>query len=271
MTSIRLILLSLLLSSMAYSQGSLDGFYQGKGNLVTVVGFGFEDTKNYFAGTTRTDFGRNLYSFSAFASYGILEDLDMQVSIPFLISNKQSDFQDMQIGVKYRLLRTSFTRGNFELSAGGGFSFNLTDYRLGGLNDLGQQAKIIDTRLIAHYTRDSGWFGTLNSGFSFKLAETPNSFPLVLKIGRATAKLYFDFWYDLQHSFGGIDYLGTPRPQNFREFGVSYHKIGGTVYIPFTPASGIFFAPSYLVAGRNAFQGPSYHLGWVYRIPKKDL
>lgn len=251
------------------AQGSVDGFYRGKGNTTLVLGVGFEDTKHYFAGRDRTGFGRNLYSFSGFVSYGITNNLDVQASLPFLISNKQSDFQDLQLWMKYRWFQSDSEKRSIQLSFAGGFSSNVTGYRLGGLNDLGQQAKIIETRLIAHYSGNQNWFLTGQSGFSFKLGATPSSFPFTLKVGRATSKLYYDLWYDFQHSFGGIDYLGTPSPQNFREFGVSYHKVGGTVYVPFSDRSGMYFSPSYVLTGRNTFQGLVYHLGWVYNFRKK--
>jgi len=57
--------------------------------------------------------------------------------------------------------------------------------------------------------KQSGWFLNLQSGFSFKFKEVPNSFPVTFKKGKASTKNYFDFWYDFQHSFGGIDYLET--------------------------------------------------------------
>ena len=87
---------------------------------------------------------------------------------------------------------------------------------------------------------------------------------MVFKAGRATSNWYYDVFYDFQHSFGGIDYLGTPRPQNFRAFGVDYHKVGGTVYRPFSNAIGMYVSLSYVVSGRNVFQGPGYGLGLVY-------
>ncbi|HBY68723.1 MAG TPA: hypothetical protein DEG69_13815, partial [Flavobacteriaceae bacterium] len=64
-----------------------------------------------------------------------------------------------------------------------------------------------------------------------------------------------------QHSFGGIDYLETPPPQNFRRFGVDYHKIGGTGYRSFTNNFGAYVSVSYVLGGRNIFQGPGYGIG----------
>ncbi len=96
--------------------------------------------------------------------------------------------------------------------------------------DIGQRATILDTRILAHYQWHTQWFVTAQTGFSYKLEEVPNSIPVAIKIGKAANRWYYDVYYEHQYTFGGIDYRGTPRPQNFRELGVDYHKIGATLY-----------------------------------------
>ncbi|WP_298514267.1 hypothetical protein [uncultured Kordia sp.] len=248
------------------AQGAISGFYNKKGDATLVLGAGFEDSKNYFIGREKSDLSRNLYSISIFGIYGINDRFNVQASLPYLSSNQQNGLQDAQVFVKYKATETQYKTGTLALSFAAGFSTNVSNYRLGGLNDLGQQAKILDTRVLLHYQQQSGWFANIQSGFSFKFEEVPNSFPFTFKIGKASAKSYFDFWYDFQHAFGGIDYRGTPRPQNFKEFGVSYHKIGGTYHFPISNKAGIYIAPSYTISGRNVFQGFAYHLGLTYQL-----
>ncbi|MBA3986494.1 MAG: hypothetical protein H0X63_07990 [Flavobacteriales bacterium] len=67
----------LLFLSEGFTQGKIDGFYRGTGNATTVLGFGYEDTPNYFIGTQRSDIGRNLVYGSAFAAYGITTNFDI--------------------------------------------------------------------------------------------------------------------------------------------------------------------------------------------------
>jgi hypothetical protein len=122
---------------------------------------------------------------------------------------------------------------------------------------------------VIHYQWNSGWFATAQSGYSLKLDPTPNSVPLTVKAGKATAKWYYDAYYDFQHSFGGIDYLGTPPPQDFRAFGVDFQKVGGTVYRSFSDTLGVYVSLSYLFDGRNIFKGPGYGLGLVYNFKRK--
>ena len=269
-----LILCCLFLSiSESFSQAKIDGFYRGKGNATAVLGLGFEDSKDYFAGTQKTGLSRSLYYANIYGSYGITNNFDGSISLPYISSTKNSGLQDIQFFAKYRIYQTEVGKGSFQLSVGGGFSTPVSNYTIGGLNDIGQQATVIDGRALAHYHLNSGWFATLQSGYALKLEETPNSIPVNLKLGKTTAKWYYDLYYDYQHSFGGIDYRGTPAPQNFKEFGSDFHKAGGTLYNSISKNFGAYISLSYVISGRNVFQGPGYGIGLVYNFKsegKKD-
>lgn len=264
------LILLLSISLHLFSQGKTDGFYRGNGNSTAVMGFGYEDPKNYFAGREKLDLGRNIFYANLYYAYGLNDDLDAQVSIPYLISDDNKDFQDISVFFKYRILQKELSTGSLQLSLGAGVSTPLGNYTVGGLNDLGQRATILDARAVIHYQCNKNWFYTLQSGFSYKLEEVPNSIPFVLKIGKASQNWYYDVFYDYQYSFGGDDYLGSPRPQNFREFGVDYHKVGGTVFTPISDNLGIYGSYSYILAGRNTFQGPSYGVGLTYNFKRKE-
>ncbi|WP_162984997.1 hypothetical protein [Mesonia aquimarina] len=262
-----LLILTLLLSTfMSFSQGRIDGFYKEKGDVSFVLGGGFEDSKDYFAGTDKKELSRDIYYTNLYFAYGILNDFDVSVSLPFIVSKNERSFQDISIFLKYRLYKKQFANSKLQFSIGGGFSTNVSDYNLGTLYDIGQQASIFESRALVHYKHNSGWFSTFQSGFSYKLEEVPNSFPLVFKVGRALPNWYYEAFYDYQYSFGGIDYLGTPPPQNFKEFGVNYHKVGATLYRTFTKNIGVYITYSYILKGRNVFQGPTYGLGLVYNL-----
>ncbi|MEM7087532.1 MAG: transporter [Bacteroidota bacterium] len=259
----------ILVISEGFAQGKIDGFYQEPGSGTTVLGFGFEDSKNYRAGRRKTDLGRSVYYVNLYANYGILENLSTSISIPYIVSDDQHNLQDITLLLKYRILQSEKKNSVFELSLAGGISTPLSNYDLGGLNDIGQQATVIESRAMAHYKKNNGWFMTLQSGYSLKLQEVPHSIPMTVKLGRATAQWYYDLFYDLQYTFGGIDYRGTPRPQNFREFGTDFHKIGGSVYTSFSDHFGGYISLTYTLAGRNVFVGAAYGLGVVYQFRTK--
>ncbi|PVW13390.1 hypothetical protein [Marixanthomonas spongiae] len=253
----------LCVSQQVFSQGKIDGFYRGSGHATVTLGTGFEDNNNYLAGTDETDISRKLYYVNLFAAYGITENLDIQAALPYIEVDDNNNVQDISVFLKYRGYKKNFAASKLELSIATGFSTNVSNYNVGGLNDIGQQAIIIDIRAIAHYQTNAGWFASLQSGFSFKLEEVPNSLPITFKAGRALTNWYYDVYYDYQQSFGGIDYLETPPPQNFKRFGVNYHKIGGTGYRSFTDNFGAYASISYVFGGRNVFQGPGYGIGFV--------
>jgi len=262
-----IVLLGLILFfSKGYSQVKVDGFYNEPGNATVVLGLGFEDSKNYIAGRNKTDLGRSVYYANLYMNYGITENLTTSLSIPYIVSDDQRNLQDVLLFLKYRLFQLEKKNGIVEVSLAGGISTPTSNYTLGGLNDIGQQATVLESRALVHYKKNNGWFATLQSGFSFKLEEVPSSIPVTAKLGKATSQWYYDVNYDFQYSFGGIDYRGTPRPQNFKEFGSDFHKVGGTVYTRFSKDFGGYISLSYTLAGRNVFTGAAYGLGVVYRF-----
>lgn len=250
------------ISFSAFAQGKIDGFYRGKANTTTVLGFGVENSKSYLAGRNEVALSRDLFYATLFGAYGITNNLDIQINVPYLESDQNKNLQDISIFAKFRFHQ----KRAIQLSLGIGFSAPLSNYDIGGLYDIGQQATIIETRAMAHYQCNSNWFATLQSGFSYKFDEVPNSIPFTLKIGKASKHWYFDVYYDYQYTFGGDDYLGSPRPQNFRKFGVDYHKFGSTLYKPLFKNIGLYITASYLVAGRNVFLGSTYGTGLVYNF-----
>ncbi|MEM6516835.1 MAG: transporter [Bacteroidota bacterium] len=263
------LLILLCFVTEGFSQGPIDGFYRGKGNLTSVMGFGFEDNQNYLIGITESDLSRTLVYTNLFSAFGLSEDLDAQVSIPYMASDDNQDFQDLSLFLKYRFVKVNLENSRLDISLGLGFSTPLSDYDIGGLNDIGQQATIFDSRLVLHYQLENGWFGTATSGYSLKLEEVPNSFPLILKVGKAAGKWYYDVFYDFQNAIDGIDYRGTPSPQNFRELEVDYHKIGTTLFRNISGNFGAYINYSNVFAGRNVFQGSRYSLGVVWDFKKK--
>ena len=44
----------------SFSQPKIDALYRGRGNATAVLGLGFEDSKDYFAGREKTGLSRSL-------------------------------------------------------------------------------------------------------------------------------------------------------------------------------------------------------------------
>jgi len=262
------LLFSLFLFILSYytatAQGKIDGFYNLKGRSTVVLGGGYEDSNGYLAGNNEIELLREAYYLSIYGAYGITDDLDIIASIPYIESGENKNLQDVSLFVKYRVHSVKKKNGQFEISSALGFSTPLSDYEIGDLNDIGQQATVLETRAMVHYKWNSGWFTTIQSGFSFKFQETPNSLPATLKLGKATTNWYYDIYYDYQHSFGRIDYLGTPSPQNFKRFAVDFHKVGTTLFRAINDEIGGYLSFSYVLDGSNIFLGSTYGAGVSY-------
>ncbi len=262
-----IVALSLMFTVKSFGQGRVDGFFKGKGNLDIALGANFEVNPQYYAGTNLIDLSRNIFSASAFFAYGIIDKLDVNVSVPFVsVNGVESSIQDPAIFLKYKIANINLgSSTRIELIMAGGFSSNITDYQTGGGSAIGQQAKTIDARPVIQIYLPKGIFATLQGGYNYKFDPVPHAVPFAAKIGMAKAKWYADIWYDGQYGIGGFDYQGTPTPPSFRELGVSYHKIGGTFYKPINQKSGWFAGLSYVLAGRNFSKGVSGNIGYVYK------
>jgi len=266
-------LLLVLLSGDIYSQGRVDGFFKGKGNLDAVFSISQEENKFYFAGREKINFSRETMSYNSFIAYGIVKDLDVNISLPYVdVNGVEKDFQDFSVFLKYKLNHFTIQKIGGDLILAGGFSSNVSDYQVGGGNAIGQQAKAFDLRPVFHFNLGKGFFTTIQSGFTYRLDPVPHSVPFAAKLAYAKAKYYIDIWYDFQYGIGGFDYRGTPAPPSFRELGVSYNKVGGTVYAPIFKYLGAFAGVAYTVSGRNIPHGLGMNVGLVlkYYAKQKD-
>lgn len=272
-------ILALVLLVQVNGQGRVDGFFKGKGNLDFVLNGSYENNKNYFAGTKKVTIPREIVIANVYVAYGITNRLDVNFSLPYIsVNSSNKGIQDASLFFKYKVLNINSNRKLFyylpkgysaTVSVAGGIATNFTNYQTEGGSALGQQAKILDLRPLIHINLPKGFFTTLQAGYGFKLNPTPHAFSPAIKVGTAMSKFYADVWYEYQHSFGGLDYQGTPKPSSFKELGVNYHKIGGTFYMPVKKNFGIFAGVTYLIGGRNTSQGLGVSAGIVLKHYKK--
>lgn len=238
----------------AYGQGKVDGFYKGKGTIEVGIGGGLQFDKVYFAGTTKINLTRNIRTAALFIGTGITDKFDLYLNIPVVSIGDVKSVQDGSVFLKYQLAQTKLKGGDLTFHLASGFLGNLTNYSTSGVNAIGQQAKIIDIRPVIHY-QIYGWFATLQYAYNYKFDPVPSAYSGSIKVGYAAAKYYVDLWYENQYTPGGFDYLGTPAPPSFRELGVNYDRIGGTIYVPIGKRFGIYSNVGYTLSGRNIGQG----------------
>jgi len=263
------VLFLILLNSYfhGYSQGRVDGFYKGKGNFDAVLSGGYEHNPYYFAGRNKITLTRDIYILNTFLAYGITDKFDVNFSLPYInVNNNEKSLQDLSLTLKHLIFKLP---SKTSISGSLGFSSNLTNYQTGGGSAIGQQAKVIDGRIVIHQPLKNSIFLTAQTGYSYKFNPTPSALPFAIKLGIAHAKFYADVWYEYQYSFGGLDYKGTPAPMSFKELGVDYHKIGATFYKQIKKKLGVVIGGSYVFLGRNSVQGFGINAGIVYKHYKK--
>ena len=263
------LIILLFLSTTVFAQGPIDGYMKEKQKYAVGLSFSLEKASTLFAGTNPIDVTRTTNAISLFASYGILDKLNVQVGLPYLNVNigARTGLQDGSVYVKYEVLKKENKIGTINLIAASGFIFPMSDYEIAGTHALGQHSVAGDFRAVVQQNFNNKFFAALQAGYYLKAQPTPNAVSSAIKIGYA-GKIYADVWFEYLEAFGGTNYRGVgdlnPSSQGgFPSLGFSYNKIGGTVFYPFTKHIGGFGGISYVLNGRNAFQNTGFNLGIV--------
>lgn len=251
------------LSTISHSQGLFDGYFKGKHNLDIAVSGAFQTSTRYLAGKKEVNLGRQIAIGGVFGAYGITNNFDVVLSVPFV----GQTIQDGSLGLKYGFKPITVAKSRLQFIGALAFSTPLTRYGTEDLNASGQQATILAPKLIIQLTLPSGFFWQVQTGYNIAFQPVPSSIVASTKIGLAKNKWYFDVWYDVQQSQGGLDYLGQSKlTYSFRELGVNYQRIGGTVYHGFSSKFGAFINGSQVLAGRNSFINTTVGVGVVFKF-----
>jgi len=255
-----------LTSLFLLSQSPVDGFHKGAGVIELGAGYGNMSSKDYFAGTNKIGLDRSGFTANVFLSAGLHDKLTLFASLPFISIGTQADLQDASAYLKYQVIKKQLSSSSLSFHMAAGFSMNVSDYETESGSSIGQQAQVLDLRPVVHFQTNEGWFITGQYSYLLKGSPIPDASQRNLKLGRASENFYWDIWYDMQQSDGGLDYRGTPLPCSFRQLGVDYHKLGATLYRPFIPTLGAFLGGSYILTGRNVGQVISVNVGIVWRL-----
>lgn len=259
------LIIFLLISLNATSQGLFDGFLKGKGNNDLALSFTSQNSNQYFAGFNLINYKRNLGVISLFSEYGLTKRIDLIASIP-LINFK---LQDASIGVKYAIVNKEFNRGKLTIMPAFAFSTPLSNYPTDIGQAVGQKATTFQFKGIFQYQFNDNWFIQTQGGYHHTLDPVPSAAVFSGKLGFMHKKLYFDFWYDQQEGIGNKDYQGSVPFNSFRELVVSHQKIGGVAYHQTFNKFGLFLNWSYLFKGRNTGKAYSIGAGLVWKLSKK--
>lgn len=258
--------LGIIWMATAHSQGLVDGFFKGKGNLDLALSGFTQNSSIYFAGDTRFDYKRNLAGAGLFGALGLRNDLDLIASIPFI----NGKFQDAGVFIKYCIPHSRFAKERrLILIPALGFSFPMSNYETQSGQAIGQQAVQIQPKLASHWTTRHGIYFTAQAGYNYNFDPVPSSFSASFKTAFSGNKWYMDFWYDYQKGFGDVIWVGGVS-QDFRTLYVDYSKIGGGIFYGIKPRFGLFLNGSYVLAGTNVGNAWSVAAGVVWKLEVFD-
>lgn len=258
----KIIILYILTNNVIFGQGLVDGFSKGKNKLDLAFGAFYQHSDIYFAGRNPIQYERNLIGLSAFGAFGVTDKLDVIASIPVI----NFQFQDASLFVKYKVIDTKIKESQFSLFPAIGISFPTSNYATETGQAIGQRATQIQPKLIGQYTFPKQWFIQVQGGYNYTLDPVPSSAVFSSKIGFYRNKIYADLWFEQQEGFGSIDYKGSEAFSTFRQFVVSYQRIGGTFYYQPHKKVGYTLGASYILNGRNIGKAIAYNIGIVLKL-----
>lgn len=259
--------LSLLFcSSTLFSQGLLDGYMKGKGNTDVALSGSFETGSNFFIKDGTTSLSRSISSVSVFAAHGVTNWLDVVGSLPYISNGgKESGLQDASLFLRLKLAEVTVKGVKARFILGGGYQLPVSDYETQNAFAIGQQGESKEVRGIIQLEKGS-YFVMLKGGYSFRNNPNTDALPLVAKIGVAKEKYYADLFIDYLGADGGGNYLPVEERTPFQELGVSFLRIGGNYYRPFTPKFGGVVGAAYTIDGRNIGQTIRISVGGVVKF-----
>ncbi len=247
-------LIACLLAPAAEAQ--VDGFNKGAGNIDVVASISYERGLGYYLSEGNAGIKRSRIAATLFAAGGLTEDLDLQVSIPYISNSTEADLQDASAFLKWLPLKTAMAKGKLALGPALGYSIPVTNYQTEGVNAIGQDATCVIPMGVVQYTWDAGCFVSLVGGEVFASDPTPDALIGTLRFGHFNATHYWELYVQGQQADGGRNYrgMGELAPMSFRQLGVDFVKAGGKYYRPIGKRFGVVGEASYVLSGRNVDQ-----------------
>ncbi len=271
-------------SQVIISQGPLDGFLKGQGNIVTAISYSHESYDKYYVGDQKTSNGNlgtiSTMSANIFIAGGITDYLDLIMTVPYISTNAsqgfwsdQHDLQDIGFYLKGRLYGANVSQqSQFQLLGAAGVTTPMSDYIADAPVSIGNQSTQVESRLIGHYKCNSGIFITAQFGYvkrnnitldrGFEIS-VPDAWDYVLRAGGSYKKLYADAWVQHQNSRTGTDIgPGVPFPSNE----IDFSRVGFTLFHPLPVLNhfGVSLGAAFTLNGKNIGQSNRISAALVY-------
>ena len=158
-----IIIVTVFLSQFALAQTDADAIMIPKNYICGGLMYSNSNWKNYWEGTFKRDNANigtlNTNMYSAMINYGILGNLNVLASVPYVTTHASGGtleglkgVQDLMLTLKWRGLRTNIGAGRFAVFAIGSFSVPLSNYQADFMPmAIGTQSKSLMLRGLLDY------------------------------------------------------------------------------------------------------------------------
>ena len=272
------------------AQSPVNGFMQGKGKGNVVVSYGMESYDEVYLVPKKVNGvpvfrDVNVTSASLFATYGITDQFDVVVSLPFITAtgnaseavlqnlnfeNERSGIQDVSVFLKFNPFDINIGSSNLKLIGAVGVKTPVGDYKVDeGLQSIiaiGNRSTTVNMIAIAMFKTKYGIFTSGQFGTGFATQGVPDSYMSELKLGYAAKRIYGDVFIANQTSTTGVDILGNGFQGFFPATKVDFTRVGVNLYAPIYKAIGLAGGANSYIAGRNIGKATGFYAGVVYKF-----
>lgn len=272
------------------AQSPVNGFMQGKGKGNVVVSYGMESYDEVYLVPKKVNGvpvfrDVNVTSASLFATYGITDQFDVVVSLPFITAtgnaseavlqnlnfeNERSGIQDVSVFLKFNPFDINIGSSNLKLIGAVGVKTPVGDYEVNeGLQSIiaiGNRSTTVNMIAIAMFKTKYGIFTSGQFGTGFATQGVPDSYMSELKLGYAAKRIYGDVFIANQTSATGVDILGNGFQGFFPATKVDFTRVGVNLYAPIYKAIGLAGGANSYIAGRNIGKATGFYAGVVYKF-----
>ena len=272
------------------AQSPVNGFMQGKGKGNVVVSYGMESYDEVYLVPKKVNGvpvfrDVNVTSASLFATYGITDQFDVVVSLPFITAtgnaseavlqnlnfeNERSGIQDVSVFLKFNPFDINIGSSNLKLIGAVGVKTPVGDYEVDeGLQSIiaiGNRSTTVNMIAIAMFKTKYGIFTSGQFGTGFATQGVPDSYMSELKLGYAAKRIYGDVFIANQTSTTGVDILGNGFQGFFPATKVDFTRVGVNLYAPIYKAIGLAGGANSYIAGRNIGKATGFYAGVVYKF-----
>lgn len=291
-------ILFVLIQTLSYGQGLIDGSFSKKNDVITSAAFiyNYYDTLFVMGDTEVSPIPDHQkveqYIYNLYLSYGLSDNIQLIANLPYIqaqgdgipdrINGRRSlnHFQDLSLAGKFKFGNVDFEGGAFNLIAGVGLAIPL-GYEPNGILGIGHGAVQYQGSLGAHLQFESSFYGTLVGGYDLRgrskdnfntvpaeKFDVPDAYNFLLKTGYSLPFVSIDGWLQGTYAINGVDIQGEGFSGNFPEVQSKYTSVGASLYFPVVNYLGISGSFSKLISGENTADFTNFAIGIVCAVNK---